>query len=206
MTDFRRIAAETRRVYEEHAAEFDQLRTKSLFERDRLDQFLAALPKNGSVLDLGCGSGRPIGEYLIQCGASMTGVDYSLPLIEMARARFSEANWIHQDMRSLDIGQSFDGIIAWHSFFHLTPDEQIETLPRISAHLVPGGVFITTVHSIASETTGWIGDAPVYQASLSQAAFRSELDRNGLQIIDFILNDEACGGATVMLARKRSPL
>ncbi len=37
--------------------------------------FLAYLPAQAKILDLGCGSGRPIAAYLLQHGHQLTGVD-----------------------------------------------------------------------------------------------------------------------------------
>ena len=55
-------------LYSRRAADFDADRTKTLFERPWLDAFLAPVPSGGDVLDLGCGSGEPIGRYMIEQG------------------------------------------------------------------------------------------------------------------------------------------
>ena len=43
------------------------------------------------------------------------------------------------------LGATFDGIIAWHSFFHLTPEDQERALARLGAHLGANGVMMLTV-------------------------------------------------------------
>jgi SAM-dependent methyltransferase len=45
-------------LYQRHAHEFDRERWRNLFERPWLDRFAALLPRGGSILDLGCGSGN----------------------------------------------------------------------------------------------------------------------------------------------------
>ena len=58
--ELRRIASNTREVYEKNATRFDAARDKSLIERPWLDRFCALLPPGASVLDAGCGTGDPI--------------------------------------------------------------------------------------------------------------------------------------------------
>lgn len=75
-------------LYQRHAAAFARLRSQSLFEQLWLDKFLAAMARPGRVLDLGCGNGQPIGDYFIQQGVALTGVDGAEAMLSRARARF----------------------------------------------------------------------------------------------------------------------
>ena len=77
-----------------------------------------------SVLDIGCGSGQPIARHLLERGFCVVGVDSSPTLIATCRRRFPEAQWMLADMRTLSINRTFDGLIAWDSFFHLRHDDQ----------------------------------------------------------------------------------
>ncbi len=54
-------------TYERQARAFDIARSKTLFERPWLDRMMGYTPQTDGkrhVLDLGCGSGRPIAQYL----------------------------------------------------------------------------------------------------------------------------------------------
>ena len=202
------VADNTHAVYARNAAQFDEARGKTLFERPWLERFCAGLPRGGAVLDVGCGAGEPIARYFIEQGYAVTGVDFAEPLLEMARARFPSArfpsaDWVVQDMRRLDLGRQYDGVIAWHSYFHLTPDEQTLTLPLLAGHAAPGGVLMITVGPQAGERTGRVAGEPVYHASLAEDDYRRLLDDAGMDVVDFVRNDESCGGATILLAMKR---
>ena len=129
---------QTRAVYEAQAAAYDAQRSRSLFEARWLARFAACLPEGGRVLDLGCGAGEPIARWFMAEGFTLTGVDFAGAMLDIARQRWPEGDWRQADMRSLDLGERFDGIIAWDSFFHLTEAEQRETLRRMAAHLAPG--------------------------------------------------------------------
>lgn len=57
------------RIYEEHAGWFALARQQGKFsEREYLETFARRLPPGGTVLDLGCGNGRPMAEVLIGWG------------------------------------------------------------------------------------------------------------------------------------------
>src|SRR5690348_10123596 len=89
-------------LYERHADTWDRARTADLIiERKWLDRFSALIPSGGSVLDVGCGSGQPIGRYLIKQGFAVVGVDSSPTLISKCRSRLPNAEWIVADMRTL---------------------------------------------------------------------------------------------------------
>lgn len=197
-----RAPPDTRAVYDRNAEAYDKARSRTLFEARWLIRFGDALPRGGSVLDLGCGAGEPIAAWLIAEGFRYTGVDFSEPMLDIARARWPDKDWRSADMRSLDLGQRFDGIIAWNSFFHLSEDEQRATLPRLAAHLAPAGLLLITVGPQAGETTGIVATEPVYHASLSPAAYAALLEENGLRLTAFIAEDPSCQNHTVLMAQK----
>ncbi len=190
-------------LYSRLACEFDADRTKSLFERPWLDAFVEHVPKAGTVLDLGCGSGEPIAGYLIAQGRRLTGVDASPGLVELCRRRFPEDEWLVADMRKLDLGRRFHGVIAWHSLIHLAPREQPGMLAVFARCLRPGGVLMFTSGSERGEIIGdWRGEA-LYHGSLSLAEYRAGLEAVGFDLLRQVSGDPACGGATVWLARQR---
>lgn len=195
-------APDTQGVYDRQAATFDARRGRSLFEARWLARFAACLPAGGRVLDLGCGGGEPIARWFIAEGFTVTGVDFSQPMLDMARARWPAGDWHHADMRSLDLGRRFDGVIAWNSFFHLTPDEQRAVLPRFANHLAPGGSLLLTVGPRHGEVTGTVGDEQVYHASLSPAEYATALEDCGLRLTGFLAEDPETNQHSVLMARK----
>ncbi|NHK27669.1 methyltransferase domain-containing protein [Parvularcula flava] len=194
---------QTRAVYERHAAGFDTSRSKSLFEKPWLDRLCALIRDRGSILDIGCGSGEPIAEYLIGKGYAVTGADYAQPMLDIAAARFPDADWIHADMRDLSLERTFDAVIAWHSVFHLTPDEQRHCLPVLADHVAAGGALMMTIGpDEEGEASGTIEGQPVYHASLPEADYRRLLAENGMDIVSIDRDRDDCGGATILIARK----
>jgi len=123
-------------------------------------------------------------------------------MLDIARSRWPDGDWRQGDMRKLDLGETFEGIVAWDSFFHLTPQDQRATLARMAAHLAPGGSILVTVGPDASEATGSVGGEAVYHASLSPADYAACLEACGLRMTGFLAEDPDTDKHSVLMARK----
>lgn len=202
-------------LYEEHAAELDRQRRRGLtdseladdawmdhgfMEKAWLDRFLALIPAGGSILDIGCGTGHPVARYMLGRGYAVTGVDSSPSLIAKAREHFPDREWIVADMRDLALGRRFYGLIAWHSFFHLTDTAQRAMFPRFASHAAPEAALMFTSGTHHGEAIGeWMGE-PLYHASLDPQEYRALLAENGFNVVAHQVNDPHCGSATIWLA------
>ena len=190
-------------LYDRHAHIWDKERWRNLFERPWLDRFLALLPQGGSVLDIGCGSAEPIARYFIETGHDVIGVDSSPAMIGFGRSRFPHHNWIVADMRNLVLGRRFNGILAWDSFFHLRQDDQRRMFPVFREHAAPNAALMFNGGPHAGEGIGTYQGEPLYHASLEPTEYHALLDRYGFEIVSHAVEDRACGGRTVWLARLR---
>jgi len=188
-------------LYERHACAWDSDRGRSLFERDWLDRFRAVAGDGASILDLGCGAGEPMAAYLIGCGHAITGVDSSPTLIDIAAARFPAHTWIVGDMRRLDLGTRFGGILAWDSFFHLSHEDQRAMFPIFRAHAASGAALMLTSGPRDGEAIGRYQGEPLYHASLDSAVYEALLHANGFEVVLHMVEDPTCGGHTIWLAQ-----
>jgi SAM-dependent methyltransferase len=186
-------------LYDRHAAEFDQDRSRSLQEKVWLDRFLAYVRDSGIVLDIGCGMGEPIARYIIESGRDVTGVDSSPSMIDIARSRFP-GQWIVADMRELDLRRRFDGILAWDSFFHLPPNHQRGMIRRFADHASLGAPLLFTSGTSSGEVIGSYRGEPLYHASLDTSEYLELLEVNGFEIREHVAEDPECGDHTVWLA------
>jgi SAM-dependent methyltransferase len=189
-------------LYERHARRWDADRGRSLLERAWLDRFLALLPAGGAVLDLGCGSGEPIARYVGEQAHHVTGVDTSPTLLGLCRARFPTQEWLVADMRGLDLGRRFGGVLAWDSFFHLNPDDQRLMFPVFRAHAAPGAALMFTCGPAHGEAIGSYRGEALYHASLDPAAYRDLLAEHCFEVVAHVAEDPGCGGHTVWLAQR----
>ena len=187
-------------TYDALAAEWDRRRDRTLFERGHLDRMLTHAPGR-RVLDLGCGTGRPIAQYLVDRRCAVTGVDGAPAMIDLFRRNVPQADAIVADMRDLELGEDFDAILAWDSFFHLSPEAQRAMMPVFAAHAAPRGIVMFTAGPAAGEPVGDFAGHPLYHASLDPDDYREALSGVGFSVIDVTFEDAEAQGHTVFLAR-----
>ena len=179
-------------------------RDRRLTERRWLDRMIAVAPHDRGkrrVLDLGCGSGRPIAEYLIDRGIAVTGVDGAESMIALFQTNVPNARSIRADMRGLDLGEKFDAILAWDSFFHLSPADQRAMFAVFAAHAADNAALMFTSGPDEGVSIGSVEGTPIYHASLSEAGYRHELEAAGFTVVAHKAEDPDCGDRTVWLAR-----
>ncbi|TCL69822.1 class I SAM-dependent methyltransferase [Rhizobium sp. BK251] len=188
-------------LYERHARIWDESRGRTLFERAWMDRFMALVPPGGAILDIGCGSGEPLARHLIASGYALIGVDSSPTLIGMCRARFPDHDWLVADMRGLSLGRRFAGLLAWDSFFHLTPEDQRGMFELFANHAAEGAALMFTSGPAHGEAIGTFAGEPLYHGSLAPEEYRRLLGRHGFEIVAHVAEDASCGGHTIWLAR-----
>ncbi len=135
------------------------------------------------MLDLGCGSGRPLARHFIERGHPVTGVDTSPELIGMCRRRFPDQTWVVGDMRTLALGRRFDGLLAWNSLFHLTHADQRAMFEVFRAHAAPGAVLMFTCGWNHGVAMGEFQGERLYHASLDPEEYRALLTSHGFEVV-----------------------
>ena len=126
--------------YDSIASQWDTARSKfSGREIEYLDAFLDGLPIPSSFLDLGCGTGRPIAESLLERGHRVIGVDQSSGMLELARERLPAGIWIESRIEHFESAEPFDGIVCWDAMFHIERGSHDDLIHRMARMLVEGG-------------------------------------------------------------------
>lgn len=97
------------------------------------------------ILDLGCGTGRPMAEYVLARGHAVTGVDQSTRLLGKARTRFPLATWIESRIEDFESPMRFAGVLCWDALFHIERGKHADLLSRMASFLEPGGRLAITV-------------------------------------------------------------
>ena len=143
---------ETREVIEF----FDRLAPGWDAEMVRNDEIINTILDNAGVtdgrdvLDVACGTGVLIPDYLKRKVASVTGIDISPKMAEIAEAKFPqpEVTILCGDVETTDFGKQFDCIVVYNAFPHFPdPDRLIQTLSDL---LKPGGT-LTVAHGMSRE-------------------------------------------------------
>lgn len=107
---------------------------------------LRLLPPDASVLDCGCGTGKPVAAMVAASGRRVHGIDRSERMVELSRRQVPGGTFDKADM--LEYGPedaSFSGIIAMLSLFELSRAELVAVADRFHRWLRPEGHLLMGV-------------------------------------------------------------
>ena len=110
----------------------------------------AQITKNASVLDVGCGTGVLIQDYLRRGAGRVTGIDISPAMIARAaqKNRDERVRLIAADAESYVFEERFDCCVVYNAFPHFLEPEKL--LCALSAALKDGGRLIVA-HGMGRE-------------------------------------------------------
>ncbi len=183
---------------ERHAKRFQD----AFAERTRpfLDEFLALVPRDGAILDIGCGPGAHAG-YMARGGWRVEAFDLVPEFVEMTRQQGAVARV--EDMETVEYSSNvFDGIWSYASLLHLQKQAWPVMLKKIWNWLKPGGILSIAVKEGVGEK--W----EVSEKQSDQKRFFSFTDRNelqtllreaGFELVQEIKRDPHPNGKTVFL-------
>ena len=167
--------------YEGIAEAFMRARTPSIGPTV-VRRWARSLPAGASVLDIGCGSGIPISEALLEEGFAVYGVDASETLIAKFRERFPgvpvECSPVED---SLFFSRRFDAAVAWGLMFLLSADAQRGLIGKVARALNRDGRLLFTAPRQAGTWTDAMTSCP--SCSLGYEAYERELAANDLRLV-----------------------
>lgn len=143
------------------------------------------LSPGSNVLELGCGTGRPVGARLAT-EHSYLGVDASPQMVELAQRSVPDGRFQVADMTALDLPENgFDAVVAFYSIIHVPRDHQPGLFSRIRSWLRPGGLFIgclTAGDLSEGWEDNWLGGGPMYWSGFDADTNRRLLEDAGLEV------------------------
>jgi SAM-dependent methyltransferase len=121
-------------------------------EGDVIYGLIGKYSRNGSILELGCGSGNTACELDASAYSEYTGVDISDNALEKAAARSKKAGrasknrYIQGDIVAYVPDGKFDVILFRESIYYVPPYKITAVLRRYSESLAPQGVILVRWH------------------------------------------------------------
>lgn len=108
----------------------------------------AGVREGTRVLDVACGTGVLIPDYLARKVASVTGVDISAEMIRIAREKFPQdhVRFLCSDVEELPAGELYDCVMVYNAFPHFPEPERL--IRALLKHLAPGGT-LTIAHGMS---------------------------------------------------------
>jgi SAM-dependent methyltransferase len=170
--------------YEDVAAEFiaGRGRNSSGVGASVVADWSQTLPSDATVLDLGCGTGVPISQALIERGFEVYGVDASPKIVAAFRARFPSVPVECAAVEDSNFfGRTFDGVVAWGLFFLLDAEIQRRLIKKVAGVLQSRGrLLFTAPNEIGSWPDVMTGRS---QFSLGYEEYRKALEAEGLLLV-----------------------
>jgi SAM-dependent methyltransferase len=167
---------------------------------DCLYGHLEAHAANGSILDLGCGSGNTANELALTAYSRYVGADISEVCLNKARER-SQANgradknhFVLGDFINYVPTETFDVILFRESMYHIPMGQIRPTLERYANYLNESGVFIVRMKT---SLDGQVKRRPTSMIELIERDFdvvekrQYEKGREGSTVIVFRLSQQA---------------
>jgi 2-polyprenyl-3-methyl-5-hydroxy-6-metoxy-1,4-benzoquinol methylase len=108
------------------------------------DCFTGLLPEGGSILDLGCGSGRD-SAYFISCGFDVTAMDASEEMCDLASIHIGQ-DVLQLSFEEMDFNKVFNGIWACASLLHVPGDEIDAIFTKVVKSLKINGILFMSFY------------------------------------------------------------
>lgn len=119
----------------------------------------AAEPSN-TLLHLGSGAGGH--DTIFKRYFTVTGVDLSLGMLNIARARHPEIEYLEGDMRTLRLGRQFDAVAIPDGIDYMVSLEELrQAIHTAVAHLKTGGVLLVvgkTLETLQNNNFAYTGE------------------------------------------------
>ena len=142
------------------------------------------------VLDVACGTGVLIGDYLKRDVESVTGIDISPEMTERARAKFPDgrAEFFCCDAEEFTSDTRYDAIMIYNAFPHFPDPERL--FFHLSGMLADGGT-LSVAHGMSREKIDahHHGAAKEVSVGLMEAEKLSELMGKFLTVIEMISDE-----------------
>ncbi len=151
----------------------------------------------GRVLELACGTGR-VSIPLAEAGFDMVGLDYSMPMLEVFRAKIRDLprktarriQLFHASMAGFDLGERFGAIICpFRSFQALVePGDALSALAAVRSHLAPDGIGIIDLFYMPQfpgpewlgEHVDWVRRLPESDVTVTRSRVGRSIDRDAM--------------------------
>jgi predicted TPR repeat methyltransferase len=158
--------------------------SKGGIEEKLLEFFIKSLPKDGAVLDIGCGTGIPVSKIIHDAGLKVTGIDISEEMVVKFKENLPQASCYRMPMTQINWESKFDGVVSSYSMLCLPPKDFVLVAGKISRALKENGWLLLFLNEGNSEEGGIqeVQGQQMYSTGLSEEEIRNVFEPNGIKI------------------------
>lgn len=171
-------------------AGYDRIAQTYLANRARLksskyvQQFLKYLPKQSTILDLGCGAGVPVDDLLLKAGHAVTGIDISSEQIKLARKNCKGGEFLVGDISQLKEGEyQVQAVVSFYTLFHIPRDQHLRILKVMASFLPKGGMLLITMGDREFEGKHLLHGAELWSSQYGTVKNHQMIEAAGFRII-----------------------
>lgn len=181
------------------------LSTRSQFKDFKyLKKLNSLLKPNSTILDIGCGSGKPIDKFLTDKGHKIIGIDISQKQIELARKNIPKGKFEVKDLTDLESREyRVDAVVSFYTIFHISRKKHQKLFGVINSFLPKNGLILVSMGA-----SDWEGIENFHGTKMYWSHYGPEKNKKMVKNAGFdIISDEidTSGGERhqIILARKR---
>ena len=191
-------------------AGYDGIAKAYLASREKLKSakyvklLLKYLPKQSTILDLGCGAGIPVDDLLLKAGHKVIGIDISKEQIKLARQYCRGGEFLVGDIRALKANDyQVEAVVSFYTLFHAPRTEHSKILKIISSYLPKGGMLLITMGDREFEGEHSLYGVPMWSSQYGTVKNRGMVESAGFQVL--LDEIDVSGGERhqIILAEKR---
>lgn len=109
-----------------------------------VEDILTKVAPHSRILDVGCGTGRPVAERLAIAGHDVYGIDVAENMVNIAQSQV-RGTFQKADMRTYNPLHRFDAVLASLSLFQISPSETSSLVYRFAEWVREGGIVVIGV-------------------------------------------------------------
>ena len=111
-----------------------------------VQKWLSYLPPASTVLECGCGTGKPIARTIADAGYHYHGIDLASGMVALCQKQVPEGTYQVVNMVEYVPSILYDGVVASFSHFELTPEQHQKMAHNWMQWIRPGGfLFLSTI-------------------------------------------------------------
>lgn len=167
--------------YDEFSSSIDMQAQWEIFERKLLC--------GSKILDLGCGAGRDIQNFLSK-GYNVVGLEPSVAMANLARLK-TGAKIMNLAAEQMNFVDEFDGVWACASLMHMRKSALVATLPKIAQALKFGGYFYLSLKQGVGESRN--NDGRFFSFYEMAEILELLLNVNQLEVVEHWLSKDLAG-------------
>ncbi|GIK05445.1 hypothetical protein Aspvir_009555 [Aspergillus viridinutans] len=131
---------------------------------------VSKLPRSSHVLDVGCGTGKPVAAAIASAGHTVYGIDVAENMVRIAASQVP-GTFLKADMRTYTPPVKMDAVFAIYSLYQIRPSDVHKMMYRFAEWLKGDGILVLGVSPSSALVGGKGVHDPVWDCTRSKVTW-----------------------------------